>query len=96
MFFCYIIYSQNLDRFYIGYTHETINTRIDNHNSAKFENSYTSNSNDWKLFFSVECSSQKQALNIEKHIKRMKSRHYMQNLTIYPEISEKLLKKYLI
>lgn len=95
MFFCYILYSQTKDTFYIGYTHDKIEVRLASHNSAKYENSYTSKTNDWKLFFSIECTSQKQALNIEKHIKRMKSRKYIQNLTIYPEISQKLLLQYL-
>ena len=95
-FYCYVIYSKKLDQFYIGYTHETICTRIDNHNSAIYDNSFSLKTNDWKIFYSIECTSQKQALKIEKHIKRMKSRKYLQNLSKYPEVSEKLLQKYFL
>jgi hypothetical protein len=31
MLFCYIIYSQKLDKFYIGSTDETLGSRIDKH-----------------------------------------------------------------
>ncbi len=35
-----------------------------------------------------------QALKIEKHIKNIKSKKYIHDCAKYPEISQKLLKKY--
>ena len=49
---------------------------------------------DWKVFFTIECSSKKQGLAIEKHIKNMKSKTYIRNLAKYPEIAMKLIQKY--
>ncbi len=75
-------------------TQESIETRLDNHNSSKYKNSFTSRANDWELYYSIECESISQALKVEKHIKKMKSRVYIENLKKYPEISEKLLLRY--
>jgi putative endonuclease len=55
---------------------------------------YTYNADDWTLFFSINCDSKSQALAIEKHIKTMKSKVYIENLNKHPEIIEKLLDKY--
>ena len=49
---------------------------------------------DWVLVFKILCVNKKQAMLIEKHIKSMKSRKYIENLIKYPEISQKLLEKY--
>ncbi len=45
-------------------------------------------------YFSIEVENMTIALKIERYIKRMKSRVYIQNLIKYPEISMKLLEKY--
>ena len=55
---------------------------------------FTAQADDWILFFEIECFEYSQALKIEKHIKRMKSKKYIHNLVKYPEISIKLLEKY--
>jgi putative endonuclease len=55
---------------------------------------YTYRADDWVLFYKIECKSKAQAFAIESHIKRMKSKIYIENLRKYPEISERLLLKY--
>ena len=44
--------------------------------------------------FEISCKDQTQALAIEKHIKLMKSKVYIENLIKYPEMTEKLKNKY--
>ena len=88
----YILHSEKLNRYYIGYT-SNFDLRLEFHKNAP-PNKYTSNASDWTLFFSLICSTKTQALSIEKHIKNMKSKVYIENLTRYPEISTKLLTKY--
>ena len=44
--------------------------------------------------YEITLNSKLQALAIEKHIKKMKSKIYIENLTRYPEMSNKLIKKY--
>ena len=94
MIACYIIYSQHADKFYIGFTQENVESRIARHNDATYGTHYTSYTNDWKVFLVISCVSVGQAMKIEKHIKKMKSRTYIQNLKAFPEISEKLKKKF--
>jgi len=55
---------------------------------------FTAKAKDWILTFNIKCHSIEQAQRIEHHIKRMKSKKYIQNLLTYPEISIKLLAKY--
>ena len=57
-------------------------------------NHYTEGAEDWVLFVKIPVKNSKQGLQIEKHIKRMKSKVYIQNLKRYPEIIEKLKIKY--
>jgi putative endonuclease len=89
----YILYSKSLDRFYIGQTKD-LNKRIAFHLEKKFQGSFTSKANDWGLFQTISCESRFQAIQIECHIKKMKSRQYIQNIKEYPEISDKLKNKY--
>jgi len=55
---------------------------------------YTSKADDWELFLTIDCKIKQQATNIESHIKKMKSKVYIQNLKKYPEMIEKLIQKF--
>ncbi|WP_426483322.1 GIY-YIG nuclease family protein [Flavobacterium sp. 2] len=88
----YIIFSAKLNRYYIGFTSD-FDTRMEFHKNAE-SRKFTANAQDWELFFKIECENKPQALNIEKHIKKMKSKIYIENLTKYPDIILKLKEKY--
>ncbi|MEN2398314.1 GIY-YIG nuclease family protein [Flavobacterium sp. MC2016-06] len=88
----YILHSEKLNRYYIGYT-SNFDLRLEFHKNAP-PNKYTANAEDWTLFFNLICNTKAQALSIEKHIKNMKSKVYVENLIKYPEISQKLLIKF--
>lgn len=90
--FVYILHSKKLNRYYIGYT-TNIDLRLEFHKNSP-SNKFTSNAKDWILFLSFNCNDKTQALSIEKHIKNMKSKTYIENLIQYPEIIDKLLVKY--
>ena len=94
MSFVYIIYSQQADRFYIGFTTILFEQRLANHNVKYYENKFTAFTNDWEEFLIIQCDSNKQARLIESHIKRMKSKSYIMNLKKYPEMITKLKDKY--
>jgi len=68
---------------------------LEQHRKKIFSHSFTSKYEDWELFISICNLEQKQARRIESHIKRMKSKVYLQNLRKYPEIIERLINKYL-
>jgi putative endonuclease len=92
-FTVYIIYSVSLDQFYIGQTCD-LEKRIQEHNTAAYKNTFTSKTNDWALYFSVNCESRKHALKMEQHIKKMRKRKYYSNLKKYPGIIDRLKEQY--
>tara|TARA_R110000868_G_scaffold153826_1_gene379776 strand:+ start:99 stop:308 length:210 start_codon:yes stop_codon:yes gene_type:complete len=61
---------------------------------APEKNKFPYNADDWTLFYKIDCTTKSQALKIEAHIKRMKSKVYIENLLKYSEITIKLLEKY--
>ena len=93
MHFVYILYSKKLNRFYIGETFDVL-VRIKRHNSDYYDNKFTAKGKPWELFLKVDCQHKKQALKVEQHIKKMKSKVYIKNMKKYPEIVNKLLEKY--
>lgn len=92
-FVVYILYSKKPDRFYIGTT-DDFQRRLSEHNSENKPDAFTLRGRPWKDFLVINNLFSKQAYDIEKHIKQMKSRKYIENLLKYPEIMEKLKHKY--
>jgi putative endonuclease len=92
----YIIFSDSLRKFYIGYTTDTIEIRLEKHNNKFYQNKYTANGIPWVLFLEIKCVSTKHAIKVEKSIKSMKSKIYIQNLKKYPEMVIKLKEKCLL
>ena len=94
--FVYILYSQKIDHYYIGSTKNDAEVRLAKHlsNFYQKDNSYSKRAKDWVIFLEIFCESEKQARLIEVHIKKMKSRKYIQDLKQYPKIIERLIEKY--
>ena len=78
MYHVYILYSISVNGYYIGIT-SNIENRISAHNNKIFIKGYTKKADDWELYYAIDCYSINQALKIEKHIKRMKSKEYICN-----------------
>ena len=95
MSICYILFSKKLNRFYVGSTIEKAEDRLEKHLSKFYDGfHFTHSANDWSAFLSIQCKNINQARKIETHIKKMKSKKYIQNLKKYSELIEKLLNKY--
>ena len=93
MAFVYILYSTKIDSYYIG-SCLNLEKRIQEHKKHKFEKGFTRRSDDWQLFFVIENLDYQQARKIEKHIKKMKSRVYINNLKKFSKILERLIEIY--
>ncbi|MBK6827733.1 MAG: GIY-YIG nuclease family protein [Chitinophagaceae bacterium] len=89
----YILYSKSLDKYYIG-SCKSFSERLSQHLNGQFSSSFTKSASDWIVFFLISSLSYLQARKIEAHIKSMKSRKYITNLKIYPEISQKLISRF--
>ncbi|OJW83447.1 MAG: hypothetical protein BGO69_08205 [Bacteroidetes bacterium 46-16] len=92
----YILYSPAKDTYYCGATTLTASERLYHHLSDYYDAKYTARIKDWEIYIQIDCSSMKQAMAIEKHIKSMKSKKYIRNLTQYPDIIQKLIEKYAV
>ncbi len=79
MHFIYIIHSANLSRYYVG---ETINVegRIGQHNQSHYESASTRFSQDWQLKLVFQTVTKSEALIVEKYIKSMKSKRFIEKL----------------
>ena len=91
--FVYILYSAQRDRYYIGQT-EDLERRLREHNSHLYQDSYTKIASDWEIKINLIGSSKGQAIKIETHLKKNKSRKYIEDFIRFPEIGQKLLLKY--
>lgn len=89
----YVLYSQKLNKFYIG-SCLNLEQRLLEHKNKTFTNSFTAVADDWQLYFEMNELNSVTARKIETHIKSMKSKKYIENLRKYPEMSLKLLSKF--
>ena len=85
-----------MNSYYIGFTTTSVLERLHKHNDKYYNNKYSSKTSDWEIYLSFECISEKQARAIESHIKKMKSKKYIINLKLYPNIVQELLNRYSI
>jgi len=81
MFYTYIIYSPNIDQFYIGHTHHLQEMLLDNNSE---ESLYSKKANDWVIVYTKEFDSRKEANSLEMILKRKKSRKYIEWLISQP------------
>jgi putative endonuclease len=88
----YIIYSEKLDKFYIGKS-ENYSQRIMIHNSDENEK-WSKAGRPWKDFLVVSCISFKQAGKVERYIKAQKSRKYILSLKERPDYIANLLGRF--
>jgi len=80
MYYIYILYSPASDLFYVGYTNNYKN-RLSQHNNQDNFNTFTSKHRPWLLKAAFECSlTEKEAIRIERFIKKQKSRKLLEQL----------------
>jgi len=77
MWYVYILYSNKINRYYVGYT-DDLDWRLERHN--KGWGKYTKRGIPWKLVYSETCNFKTEAIRREKEIKNKKSRKYIEEL----------------
>ena len=84
--YTYILFSKALNRFYIGSTELTPGQRLELHLSKNYGTAkYTAKADDWILYGSVVCNNISTARKVERYIKRMKSRKFIESLKDNPD-----------
>jgi putative endonuclease len=74
----YILYSASRDRYYIGFTGDTLEQRIRRHNSN--HKGFTGCTNDWEVVYTEIYDMKGDATNREKVLKGWKNRKALEDL----------------
>ena len=80
MFNTYILYSQLLDRYYIGFTADDIKCRLAKHLAN--HRGFTGKAKDWILVYQQSFITKQEAMQREKEIKSWKSKALIKNLIV--------------
>ena len=79
MFYIYILYSSNSNKYYTGYT-DNIERRLFEHNNSELS-TFTSKYRPWEIAALFECGNDRgNAIKIEKFIKRQKSKKFLEDM----------------
>ena len=77
MFYCYLLYSEKLNKYYIGSTND-LKGRLQRHNTSN--HGFTSKGKPWELKYSESFPTKQKALQREAQLKKMKSRKVLEEL----------------
>ena len=72
MYKVYILYSKNINRYYVGYTSDHLTERLRRHNSN--HSGFTGKIGDWEIMYTEDYIIKEDATKREKEIKNWKSR----------------------
>jgi putative endonuclease len=76
--FFYILYSDQLDRYYVGHTGDSLEERVRKHRSN--HRGFTGKNNDWQLVYSEKFATKEEAYARERQVKSWKSRKKIRGL----------------
>ena len=68
----YILYSKNIDSYYIGHTNSSIQERLSRHLSK--HKGYTAKAKDWAVVYTEEFTNKYDAYAREREVKKWKNR----------------------
>ncbi len=90
--FLYILYSKSSTKYYVGESHD-VQERIRKHNEHQYHNSFSKIASDWNLVLAFECEDRNTSLYLERFIKKMKSKKFIEKIILNPEILADILAK---
>ncbi|GMQ34583.1 hypothetical protein Ataiwa_28560 [Algoriphagus taiwanensis] len=76
-YWVYILYSERLDKYYVGQTSDLVK-RVERHNEGK--GGFTRTGLPWGLIYSTLCNSRGEAMVLEKKIKNLGAKKFLQIL----------------
>ena len=76
-FFTYILESQKIGKFYVGFT-ENIDARIRKHNSGGSR--WTKRGIPWKIVYTKKFENKRDAIKYEKFLKNLKNKDFIKNI----------------
>jgi putative endonuclease len=94
MYYVYILYSEKLDRNYVGTT-DDVTKRLVEHNNGIYQEAFTTKGIPWISKWKYKCVSSAHAYAFEAFIKRMKSSDFINRLVNDPQMAESISNKLL-
>ncbi|MDP1677172.1 MAG: GIY-YIG nuclease family protein [Bacteroidota bacterium] len=79
MFFTYILFSDTLNKYYVGHTYD-VQERLKRHNAG--EGQFTKNGVPWELKYTFECKTRSEAMILENKIKKRGVKRFLQDITV--------------
>jgi putative endonuclease len=79
MYTTYILYSQKINKFYTGQSND-LNYRLEEHNRGK--TAFMANGMPWRLVYSKDYDSRKEAMKLEKFIKKRGASRFLHDNNI--------------
>ena len=76
IFTVYILFSTTLNKYYIGYTGQSIQQRLNPHLAN--HKGFTAKANDWKVVYAQNFDTKKEAMDEEKRLKALKNKIRLQ------------------
>ena len=92
MHFIYIIHTKLKNHYYVGETHD-LEQRLLKHNNYSYKGSFSKIASDWKIVLTYNCNFKEDALFLERFIKRMKSKVFIEKNIRNPSILNTILRK---
>ncbi|CAN5589023.1 hypothetical protein BH11BAC2_BH11BAC2_23840 [soil metagenome] len=77
-FHFYILFSDQLNNYYVGHTGDDLTERLRRHNSDHA--GFTGPADDWKIVYTEPFSLKKEATDRERQVKKWKSRKLIEKL----------------
>ena len=77
-FYCYILYSTELDKFYVGHTSDDLSIRLRKHLTD--HSGFTSKAKDWIIVYTESFLTKAAAYQRERQIKNWKSKKMIEAL----------------
>lgn len=75
MFTVYILYSKYLQKYYIGYTSQVVQERLDKHLAN--HKGFTGRAKDWQIVYENTLEEKQEALKLEKQIKKRGAKRFL-------------------
>jgi putative endonuclease len=88
--YLYILFSASANRYYVGESQDP-ERRLGLYNQGVFQKAFTKIAQDWELMLAHPCRSREEALKLERFVKRMKSRRFIEKVVEDPQILNRIL-----
>ncbi len=89
MHYFYIIFSKKINRYYSGETCDPKN-RLKQHNDGYYDKAFTKVAKDWEIVLIKKYKTRKETLEIEKFVKKMKSKKFIEKIIKNPAILDEI------